>query len=178
MGAILAEPQHLKAKDENSGRPAALADHLLEHEVMDAVVRIVQFVGLPRSVGELYAALYVSPSPLHMDELREMLDMSKGSASQGLKLLREIGAIRTVYQKGDRRDFFEAETNLKFLVEGFMKHRVEPAFADMGKRIESLKIAQGSNGGNHDLQHRIDKLNKWHRQAEAILPAIEKVLVG
>ena len=46
-----------------------------------------KIVGLPGSVGEIFGLLFASPKPLTMADLVERLHISKGSASQGLKML-------------------------------------------------------------------------------------------
>ncbi len=44
------------------------------------------------------------PSDTHMDDLMQRLDISLGAASQGLKALRSVGAVKAVYSPGERRD--------------------------------------------------------------------------
>ena len=65
----------------------------IESEFIDYVSEAVKVFGLPKSVGEIYGLLYASKAPLSMDDLIGKLDISKGSASQGLKILRSINAV-------------------------------------------------------------------------------------
>ena len=81
----------------------------LEKEVVEIFVRIAGVLSLPRSVGELYGVLFISPEPMCIDDLMLKLKISKGSTSQGLKILRSFGAVNPVYVAGDRRDFYAAE---------------------------------------------------------------------
>ncbi|MGE9296633.1 MAG: GbsR/MarR family transcriptional regulator, partial [Puniceicoccales bacterium] len=62
----------------------------LESETVAIFVRIVQALGLPRSVGQIYGLIYISPHPVCMDELVSRLGISLGSASQGLRQLRTL----------------------------------------------------------------------------------------
>ena len=87
-----------------------------EVEVIHLFVQFAGALGQPRSVAELYGLLFASPEPLAMDALIERLNMSKGSASQGLKYLQDLGAVRTVYVAGDRRTHYEAVAELRKLV--------------------------------------------------------------
>src|ERR1700733_13185416 len=84
----------------------------LEMQSIDLFIGFVGLLGLPKSIGELYGLLFFSTQPLAMDDLMERLKMSKGAASQGLKLLRTFGAIKTVYVAGSRRDHYVAEIEL------------------------------------------------------------------
>ena len=60
----------------------------------------VQVFGVPKSVGQIYGLLYASPEPLSFSDIVERLDISKGSASQGLQLLRSLGAINVANARG------------------------------------------------------------------------------
>ncbi|MEI9897780.1 MAG: hypothetical protein WDN28_28965 [Chthoniobacter sp.] len=63
-----------------NGRSPALSE--LEIEAIDLFISLIRLLGMPKSVGELYGLLFVSPVALPMDTLMERLNMSKGSASQ------------------------------------------------------------------------------------------------
>src|ERR1051326_8723007 len=83
-------------------RPAARLN-ALETEIIDFFVQLSRLLGQPRSLAEIYGLLFISARPMAMDDLIERLRLSKGSASQGLKFLRNAGAVRMVYVAGDRR---------------------------------------------------------------------------
>jgi DNA-binding transcriptional ArsR family regulator len=54
---------------------------------------VVQVFGVPKSVVQIYGLLYATPDPLSFSDIVERLDISKGSASQGLQFLRSLGAV-------------------------------------------------------------------------------------
>ena len=101
---------------------------LLEWEaaVVDLFLHAAQSVGLPKSVGQIYGLLFCRDEPLPMDAIMQSLSISKGSASQGLKALRQLGAVRNVFVPGERREHFVAEIRLRKLVAGFLKEQAEP----------------------------------------------------
>ena len=66
----------------------------LELEAIDYFVRFMSLLGMPRSVGEIYGLLYFSPDPLSMDVIAAKLGISIGSASQGLRTLRSLKAVK------------------------------------------------------------------------------------
>jgi len=149
----------------------------LEIEVVDLCVRLAQFLGLPKSLGEIYGAVFISPKPITMEEIIERHGISKGSASQGLRSLRAIGAIRSQFVPNDRRDHYVAETGLGHLVAGIMRNRYEPAIDDFGVRVSSLAQAEGQLGDQDDfLKQRIGKLKHWQEQARQIVPSLRQVL--
>src|SRR5204863_1888133 len=89
-------------------RPVAKINPL-EGEVVAFFVHICRLLGQPPSLGEVYGLLFISAQPLALDDLIERLGLSKGSASMGLKFLRNAGAIRMTYVPGDRRVHYEAD---------------------------------------------------------------------
>ena len=144
----------------------------LEKEVVEIFVRIAGVLSLPRSVGELYGVLFISPEPMCIDDLMLKLKISKGSTSQGLKILRSFGAVNPVYVAGDRRDFFAAEAELRKIVSGFVNEQIRPHLEN-GKarmaRIEGL-IDKEEAGRKEFIAERIDRLQGWQKRAGALLP--------
>jgi hypothetical protein len=53
-----------------------------------------EVLGLPKSVAAIYAVIFASPRPLCFADVETRLQLSKGSVSQGLRFLRQIGAIK------------------------------------------------------------------------------------
>jgi hypothetical protein len=75
-------------------RPAGTVQ--FEEEMVSFFVDAAELLGVPKSVAAIYGIIFASPSPLSFSEISSRLDFSNGSISQGLKALREIGAIRVV----------------------------------------------------------------------------------
>lgn len=144
----------------------------LEQEVIDIFVRMAGVLNLQRSVGELYGLLFISPEPLCINDCMKKLNISKGSTSQGLKILRSFGAVDTVYVPGDRRDFFEAETALRKIVTGFVNEEVRPHLEngkDRMARLEQLSTDADSENGEF-YSERIAHLKNWQKRANLLLP--------
>lgn len=156
----------------------------LETEVIDLFVNGVRVLGLPKSIGEIYGLLFASPEPLSFDQILERLEISKGSTSQGLRFLRSLGAARTVYIAGTRKDFYVAETELKKLVAGFIRGELRPHLESGSDRLARLQALVESRPSDPDLeddslefyQSRIGKLRIWHQRSRKLLPLIERFL--
>lgn len=144
----------------------------LEQEIIDLFVRMAGVLNLPRSVGELYGLLFISPQPLCINDCMQKLNISKGSTSQGLKILRSFGAVNTVYVPGDRRDFFEAETALRRIVSGFVSEQVRPHLENGKERMARLEqLVAGESPENREFcVERIEHLKNWQRRAGLLLP--------
>lgn len=149
-----------------------------QHECIHLFVRAAQVLSVPRSVGEIYGLLYGSREPLAMDDIIAALNISKGSASQGLRWLRDIGAVRPSYVAGDRRDHFEAETELRKLAFGFLRESVDP---HLQRGVEHLDRAERtleelpSGEDRKFAEGRLKKLRRWHRFGAQILPVFLRI---
>ena len=64
--------------------------------------------GINRTVGQIYALLYVSAKPLNADEVGESLGFSRSNVSMGLKELQSWNLVRLIHQPNDRREYFQA----------------------------------------------------------------------
>jgi len=152
----------------------------LEREVIELFIRMADMLNLPRSVGEIYGLLFISPEPLCLDDCRIRLNISKGSTSQGLKILRSFGAIRTVYIPGDRKDYYVAETSLRKMASGFAGEQIQPHVHSGKERIERIRELLEEHGSEERemLSEKIDLLENWQKRAGKTLPLILKLIGG
>lgn len=64
--------------------------------------------GINRTVAQIHALLYVSPRPLHAEEIAATLRVARSNVSTSLRELQGWGIIRPVHVLGDRREHFES----------------------------------------------------------------------
>ncbi|MES2770439.1 MAG: GbsR/MarR family transcriptional regulator [Pseudomonadota bacterium] len=64
--------------------------------------------GINRTVGQIYALLYVSAQALNAEEIAESLSFSRSNVSMGLKELQSWNLVKLIHQANDRRDYFSA----------------------------------------------------------------------
>ena len=67
-----------------------------------------QALGFGRVVGQIYAYLYFSDGPRCLNDLQTALGISKGSASMSVRQLEQWEAVRKIWIRGDRKDYYEA----------------------------------------------------------------------
>jgi DNA-binding transcriptional regulator GbsR (MarR family) len=151
-----------------------------EIAVIDLFLNAANSFGLPKSYGQIYGLLFCRDKALSMDEVMYLLEISKGSASQGLRALRQLGAISSNFAQGDRKERFVAEIRLRKLVSGFLREQADPHL-DKGlarlKQIEGLLEGLGSKDSRLRGTRRYEILSGWHRQMSRLLPWV-KMIVG
>lgn len=145
--------------------------------IVDLFVNLATSLGFQKSIGQIYGLLYASEDPLCLDDIVTMLGISKGSASQGLRTLRNLGAVKLVFIQGERRDHFEPEIRLKQLVSGLISNQIVPQLANGNERIEYIqKLWSTQKSQNKVPKRRIDKLKNWSKKTQRFLPLINKMI--
>jgi DNA-binding transcriptional regulator GbsR (MarR family) len=150
----------------------------LETEVVELFVELSRLLGQPKSIGEIYGLLFISKDPMSMEELCARLGLSSGSASQGLRYLRNLGAVRKVYVAGERRDYFSAVAELRELVGRFLKDHITPQFDEGLKRLDRIEALTRELEGDEKRRVglKVTMLRSWARNGKTFLPLIVKVL--
>jgi HTH-type transcriptional regulator, glycine betaine synthesis regulator len=150
----------------------------LETEVIDLFVQLSRLLGQPRSLAEIYGLLFISACPLTMDDLIERLQLSKGSASQGLKYLRNLGALRMVYVAGDRRAHYEAVAELRNLATRFLRDQIVPHLDNGQARLERIAgmVKHLPSQDRAQVNGRVKMLQSWERNGRRFLPLVVKML--
>lgn len=149
-----------------------------ERTIIETFVHAAQLIGIPKSVGQIYGLLFCQEKPLPMDSIMNGLGISKGSASMGLKTLRQIGAVKAVFIIGDRRDHYAAELRLRKLVSGFISDQVQPHLDSGEERLAHLEtlIADLPEERRQIAEQRLNSLRTWHGKTTTILPILRKLL--
>ena len=151
-----------------------------ESAVIDLFLNAANSFGLPRSYGQIYGLLFCRDIPLVMDEIMELLKISKGSASQGLRALRQFGAVSSTFAPGNRKEHFVAEIRLRKLVSGFLREQADPHLDKGVARLQQIEALLEGSGSKDSLlrgARRLEILLGWHRQMSRLLPWV-KMIVG
>ncbi len=177
-------------------RPSASATKSTAFELECALffAEIVQLFGFPKSVGQIYGLLYSSPQPLGLSAITEILAISKGSASQGLQLLRALGAIHeadpasststfalndsgAVEPRPTRGAAYRPELSLRQLVTGILRERMAPSASAGADRLKYLnQLARQSPAHAAFYLERVSQLATWSKQFNTVLPLLSALL--
>lgn len=107
--------------------------------------------GINRTMAEIHALLFFSHRPLCTDDIMRQLQVSRGNASMNLRALVDWGLIHRVHQLGDRKEYFQADTDVWHMFETIMRERrrreVEPIITTLDRCIDRVQAAAGTNAG-------------------------------
>ena len=86
--------------------------------------------GINRTVGQIYALLFLSADPLNAEQITDTLGVSRSNVSMGLKELQSWRLVQIRHYAGDRRDYFETPGEIldiaKILLEEKRKRELDP----------------------------------------------------
>lgn len=91
--------------------------------------------GINRTVGQIYALLFLSETPLNADDIVEALGFSRSNVSIGLKELQAWELVTLRHYPGDRREYFETPEDLwriaRTLIEQRRKREIDPTLTKL-----------------------------------------------
>ncbi|MDX6766287.1 MAG: hypothetical protein SFU85_05810 [Candidatus Methylacidiphilales bacterium] len=155
-------------------------DTAIRERFIDLGSRSAQRLGLPRSLGQIYAVLYLSPRPLSLHDLMDALHISKGNASMGVRQLKSWGALEQVWVKGDRRDYYQANPDFRQVLRHLLGALIRPRLESTSRQLEEMQVlvsARGAKGADSEfIQGRLTKLHQFETRIRKILPLAEKLL--
>ena len=161
--------------------------HSARRRFVEAGGHTTQSFGLGRILGQIYALLYLSPTPLCLDDITAELGVSKASVSTTIRQLEKWSAVKRVWIKGDRKDFYEAETDFATVLRSGLLETVRKKLDTAGVQIgsvesslrEAMKKANGDSRKEYEqVVARLDRAKQFHARVDGLLrnPLLEHLL--
>jgi DNA-binding transcriptional regulator GbsR (MarR family) len=101
--------------------------------------------GINRTVAQIHALLYLSPRPLHAEEIAETLSVARSNVSSSLRELQGWGIVRVTHQLGDRRDHFESMKDVwemfRVIIEERKRREIDPTLESLRGCVDDLEKA-------------------------------------
>lgn len=110
--------------------------------------------GVPRSMAEVHALLFVEARPVSAEELMQRLGISRGNASMTIRTLEEWGIVHRINQPADRRDYYVAEQDALALFATVMKVRKEREIDPLLSLVRECRTAAAAAGADGDERAR------------------------
>jgi DNA-binding transcriptional regulator GbsR (MarR family) len=124
--------------------------------------------GINRTVGQIYALLYLSSKPLNADDVGEALGFSRSNVSMGLKELQSWNLVRLIHQPNDRREYFQAPEDMwtifRTLAAERRKREIDPTLSMLRDALmEQPSVAEDIHAQERMKQMHgfIDLMTHW-----------------
>lgn len=134
--------------------------------------------GINRTVGQIYALLFISDRALNADEIVEKLGVSRSNVSMGLKELQGWRLVRLAHLPGDRRDYFSAPEDVwsifLTLAEERQRREVEPTLSLL--RVALLDSPDSAEerhaqGRMREMYELMETMTDWFAEVRKLSPA-------
>jgi DNA-binding transcriptional regulator GbsR (MarR family) len=131
--------------------------------------------GINRTVGQIYAVLFVAERPLCADDIVERLRISRSNVSMGLKELQGWNLLRQRPVQGDRREFFATPDDIyaivRTLVDERKKREIDPTLTMLRELLmrspdsDAERHAQARMREMHEL---IELMTGWYADVQRL----------
>ncbi len=133
--------------------------------------------GISRTVGQIYALLFVSERPLPADEIADVLNFSRSNVSMGLKELQSWNLVRLQHLPGDRREHFSTLGDVwqivRTLAEERRRREIDPTLSvlrDLIMETPASAADRHAQGRLREMHELIELLLRWADDVQKLDP--------
>lgn len=132
--------------------------------------------GVNRTVAQIHALLYLSPTPLPAEDIADTLGVARSNVSTSLKELQGWNLIKIVHLMGDRRDHFESIKDLwdmfMVIIEERKRREIDPTLTMLRNCMLESDVDKETppeiKQRIADVLEFIETLTTWHEQMRTV----------
>ncbi|OKP89589.1 transcriptional regulator [Paenibacillus helianthi] len=134
--------------------------------VIDAIAQTMDLYGANYSFGQLYGIMFFEDKPMTLEEMKQVMNMSKSNMSYGVRSLIASRMVTKLDEKRERKDLYAAETDFFQAFKNFFTLKLQ-------REIDVMQQAMGS--AMPELQALIDAADTPEEEREACLRDLDKL---
>ncbi len=116
--------------------------------------------GINRTVGQIYALLFLSEHPLNAEQIVQKLGFSRSNVSMGLKELQAWNLVHLKHLPDDRRDYFTTPGELWEIVRTLIAERKKREIDPTLTKLRALEMESSATGADAHALHKIAELRQ------------------
>ena len=153
----------------------------LKQDFTESLSQISRFWGFPKGMGAIFAVLYLSPSPLSLDEIVKETGLTKGAISTEVRTLARMGLVHRSSKLADRKDYYEAESDFYQSIRSILKERRNSEFDRYLRAVKEMleKLEAGLVSGNQAevqfVHKRLQDLQDFFDAIDSLTRAVVKL---
>jgi DNA-binding transcriptional regulator GbsR (MarR family) len=141
--------------------------------------------GINRTVAQIHALLFLSPRPLHAEEIAATLGVARSNVSTSLRELQGWGIVRIAHLLGDRRDHFESLKDVfemfRIIVDERKKREADPVLAMLREAAGEAKKPGAADAYTRerlaDMLQFFELMTHWIEQTRKLpTPAVVRMV--
>src|SRR5579872_1678095 len=115
--------------------------------------------GVNRTVAQIHALLYLSPEPLHAEEIANTLSIARSNVSTSLRELESWGIVRAIHLLGDRREHYQSLKDVwemaRVILDERKRREIDPTVTLLRECVAELK---GKGKDEAEKQQRLEAM--------------------
>jgi DNA-binding transcriptional regulator GbsR (MarR family) len=153
----------------------------LKQDFTEGLSQISRFWGFPKGMGAIFAVLYLSPTPLSLDEIVTQTGLTKGAVSTEVRTLARMGLVHRSSKLADRKDYYEAESDFYKSIRSILKERQNSEFDSAVRSVaETLaKLDAGEVSGDKEeikfIRQRVQALQEFFNALDSLTRAVVRL---
>ena len=132
--------------------------------------------GTNRTVAQIQALLYLSPKPMHAEEIVEILSVARSNVSTSIRELQSYGLVRMTHVLGDRRDYFESLSDVwelfRVIIEQRKQRELNPTLTMLKQCAIEVQAEKDTNDITkeriHNMLDFVSTTSNWYEQIQAV----------
>ena len=151
----------------------------IKEDFTQGLSQISRFWGFPKGMGAIFAVLYLSPTALSLDEIVQETGLTKGAISTEIRALARMGLVHRSTKLGDRKDYYEAETDFYVAIRSILKERQNSEFDRAVRSVkETLETMEENWVENEEWQfvyERVEALQEFFDAIDSLTKAVVRL---
>src|SRR5580692_11072550 len=135
--------------------------------------------GINRTVAQVHALLFLSPKPLHAEDIAATLSVARSNVSTSLRELQGWGIVRVVHVLGDRRDHFESVKDVweifRIVAEERKRREIDPTLRVLQECVAEL---QANPEGDPYTRQRLESMLEFLTAMTGLFEEILRMPTG
>lgn len=151
----------------------------IKKDFTQGLSQISRFWGFPKGMGAIFAVLYLSAVPLSLDEIVRETGLTKGAISTEIRALARMGLVHRSSRLGDRKDYYEAESDFYAAVRSILKERqnneFDRAIRSVRGTLETMEANWVDDGEWNFVYQRVQALQEFFDAIDSLTKAVVKL---
>lgn len=148
----------------------------IKKDFTEGLSQISRFWGFPKGMGAIFAVLYISPTPLSLDEIVSETGLTKGAISTEIRALARMGLVHRSTKLGDRKDYYTAESDFYAAIKSILKERQNSEFdravRSVKETLENMEANWVENEEWNFVYERVQALQDFFDAIDSLTKAV------
>jgi DNA-binding transcriptional regulator GbsR (MarR family) len=151
----------------------------IKKDFTQGLSQISRFWGFPKGMGAIFAVLYLSPTALSLDKIVTETGLTKGAVSTEIRTLARMGLVHRSTKLGDRKDYYEAESDFYASIKSILKERQNSEFDRAVRSVKDTLVIMEENWVENEewnfVYARVQALQEFFDAIDSLTKAVIKL---